>query len=77
MIDEPTLGRLDRHSVSHRMEMCTCPCFDALLQVAEAMKRENDLRVRVARVSPEVLAALTLSGEPDEPEALGEPVTPT
>jgi hypothetical protein len=75
MLDEVTISRVAKHEVSHQLGMCTCPCFDALMEVGDVVKREGELRIALAKASPEALAAITLAGEngQEEEEVTGEP----
>lgn len=68
MLDGATLRLIESHSVSHRVGYCNCPCFPALIKVAEALQKEGELRVKLAKVSPDVLAALTIAGGYDNDE---------
>jgi hypothetical protein len=71
MLDEATMRTVAKHSMLHDMGMglCTCPCYDALMTVAAVVKRENDLRLTLARTSPEALAALSIATADDEERA--------
>ncbi|MGV0985080.1 MAG: hypothetical protein ACOYB2_11025 [Limnohabitans sp.] len=60
MLDEATIQRVGKHELMHTMGLCTCPCWQALIDVGEAIKRENELRVQFAKVAPDALIALTL-----------------
>jgi hypothetical protein len=60
MLDERTIQNVSKHGSLHQMELCTCPCYDALMTVGKAVRLESDLRVALAKASPEALAALTI-----------------
>jgi hypothetical protein len=60
MIDEEELKRIAGHGALHKMGLCTCPCYEALLEVGRKLQVENELRLRLAKASPEVLAGLTI-----------------
>lgn len=34
MLSEAQIADVSKHEVVHRMGMCTCPCFDALMSIA-------------------------------------------
>lgn len=68
MLDEQELARVATHGMTHGFGMCTCPCYDALIKVAEALKKEMDLRVKLAKASPDALAALTIGAVSMEEE---------
>lgn len=58
MIDEATMAAVLKHGTVHQIGYCSCPCYDALAKVADAIGREDELRIRMALVSPEALAGL-------------------
>lgn len=74
MLDEAEIAAIGRHEVAHKVGACLCPCFAALIKVGEAMATESELRARLARVSPEALAAITIAGGPDAPAGAGDDV---
>jgi len=58
VIDPATITAVERHGFTHKMGLCICPCFDALVAVAKAIATERDLMAKVGSVSPEALAVL-------------------
>jgi len=60
MLNEDELKSIALHGRLHEMGMCTCPCYDALITVGKKLMVENELRVKTAKVSPDILAALTI-----------------
>lgn len=67
MIDETELKTIALHGTMHKMGMCTCPCYEALLTVGRKLAVEAELRARIAEVSPEAIAAITIAARPETP----------
>lgn len=71
MLDGESLTVIRGHGIAHRIGLCTCPCYDAIVTVGAAIGREADLRLRMAIASPEALAALTIgAADPDQVAAI-------
>jgi len=66
MLNEDELKRIGKHGAIHRMGMCGCPCFDALVEIGKKLAVENELRVKLAKANPDVLAALTIGAADTE-----------
>lgn len=63
MLDPTELEKVAFHNSIHDMGMCTCPCMEALLKVSKALQKEREMQIKVARQSPDLLAALILGAE--------------
>lgn len=58
MLEETELRSVAKHTISHDMGMCTCPCFTALIKVSEKLTEERELMRKLGSVSPIALAAV-------------------
>lgn len=60
MLTEETIKKIAFHKQLHDVGMCTCPCLDAVLTMAAAIKKEEALRHKMAIASPDAFTALML-----------------
>jgi hypothetical protein len=60
MISKSQAEHIAFHGTVHKMGMCSCPCFEALIQVGERLYEENKLRLHLAHTNPHLLAALII-----------------
>lgn len=46
LLTEDEIVKVGRHKLTHDMGMCTCPCFDALMAIAERLpEHERGLKL--------------------------------
>lgn len=60
MLDSDELRTIAFHGRMHEMGMCLCPCYPALIDIGKKLMRENELRLKLAKASPEALAGLII-----------------
>jgi hypothetical protein len=64
MLEPEVITAVERHKVVHDLELCTCPCFSALLAVAKKMP---DL-IRAVKLEGVLAAFEAMPAETEEDE---------